>query len=162
MATLYFLEYQKRSSLEWSSVASNGLAIRTAHPATVSSTPNYDPRYNSLLGSTLSSYTKHGSHSRASDGSLPVKSSVLSTQPPHTKQQLYSREITWYPISHSGPQPKIEKNRSVIAINYRLATCIRIILILSNISVNFQETGWAEVARVLSPATWTKMIRGQT
>lgn len=114
MATLYFLEYQKRSSLEWSAVASNGmLAIRPAHPSIVSSTPNYDPRYNSLLDSTLSSYTKHGSHSRASDGSLSIKSNAFSTQAPHTKQQLYSREITWYPISHSGPQPKHEKNRFV-------------------------------------------------
>ncbi|XP_076277743.1 myelin regulatory factor homolog 1 isoform X3 [Lasioglossum baleicum] len=112
MATLYFLEYQKRSSLEWSAVASNGmLAIRPAHPSTVSSTPNYDPRYNSLSDSTLSSsFTKHGSHTRGSDGSLSIKSNVYSTQAPHTKQQLYSQEITWYPISHSGPQPKLEKN----------------------------------------------------
>lgn len=113
MATLYFLEYQKRSSLEWTAVASNGmLAIRPAHPSTASSTPNYDSRYNSLLDSTLSSlYTKHGSHNRGSDSSLSVK--TFSTQAPHTKQQLYSQEITWYPISHSGPQPKLEKNRFV-------------------------------------------------
>lgn len=113
MATLYFLEYQKRSSLEWSAVASNGmLAIRPAHPSTVSSTPNYDPRYNSLLDSTLSSsYTKHGFHNRGLDSSLSVKNNAFSTQAPHTKQQLYSQEITWYPISHSGPQSKLEKNR---------------------------------------------------
>lgn len=113
MATLYFLEYQKRSSLEWTS--SNGmLAIRPAHPSTASSTPNYDSRYNSLLDSTLSSlYTKHGSHSRGSDSSLSVRTNAFSTQAPHTKQQLYSQEITWYPISHSGPQPKLEKNRFV-------------------------------------------------
>ncbi|XP_024221034.1 myelin regulatory factor isoform X3 [Bombus vancouverensis nearcticus] len=112
MATLYFLEYQKRSSLEWTAVASNGmLAIRPVHPSTASSTPNYDPRYNSLLDSTLSSsYTKHGSHSRGLDSSLSVKTNAFSTQAPHTKQQLYSQEITWYPISHSGPQPKLEKN----------------------------------------------------
>lgn len=110
MATLYFLEYQKRSSLERSTVASKGMvAISSAHPSTASSTPNYDSRYNSLLGSTQSSYSKRGSHSRASDGSLPVKSSVPSTQAPHTKQQVYSREIL-YPISHSGSQPKSEKN----------------------------------------------------
>ncbi|KAG7214080.1 hypothetical protein KM043_001442 [Ampulex compressa] len=112
MATLYFLEYQKRSSLEWSAVASNGmLAIGPAHSPTVSTTPNYDSRYNSLLHSTLSSSnTKHGPYNRGLDGTLSAKSNALSTQPPNTKQQLYSQEITWYPISHSGPQPKLEKN----------------------------------------------------
>ncbi|XP_076390091.1 myelin regulatory factor isoform X4 [Megachile rotundata] len=112
MATLYFLEYQKRSNFEWPAVSSNGmLAIRPAHPLTISSTPNYDPRYNSLLDSTLSSlYTKHGSHSRGLDSSLSVKSNAFSTSTPHTKQQLYSHEITWYPTSHSGPQPKLDKN----------------------------------------------------
>lgn len=115
MATLYFLEYQKRSSIEWSAMASNGmLAIGPAHPPTMSTTPNYDPRYNSLLHSTLSSlYTKHGSYTRGLDGGLSVKSNSLTTPPSHTKQQLYSQEITWYPISHPGPQPKLEKNKSV-------------------------------------------------
>ncbi|XP_011136299.1 myelin regulatory factor-like protein isoform X1 [Harpegnathos saltator] len=112
MATLYFLEYQKRSSIEWSAMASNGmLAIGPAHPPTMSTTPNYDPRYNSLLHSTLASlYTKHGSYTRGLDGGLSVKSNSLTTPPSHTKQQLYSQEITWYPISHSGPQPKLDKN----------------------------------------------------
>ncbi|XP_034191121.1 myelin regulatory factor isoform X1 [Osmia lignaria lignaria] len=106
MATLYFLEYQKRSSFEWPAVSSNGmLAIRPAHPSTISSTPNYDPRYNSLLGSTLSSlYTKHGSHSRGLDSSLSVKSDAFSTSAPRTKQDYYSHEITWF---HST---KLEKN----------------------------------------------------
>lgn len=115
MATLYFLEYQKRSSIEWSAVASNGmLAIGPAHPPATSTTPNYDPRYNSLLHSTLSSlYTKHGSYTRGLDGGLSIKSNSLTTPPSHTKQQVYSQEITWYPISHPGPQPKLEKNKSV-------------------------------------------------
>lgn len=134
MATLYFLEYQKRSSLEWTAVASNGmLAIRPVHPSTASSTPNYDPRYNSLLDSTLSSsYTKHGSHSRGLDSSLSVKTNAFSTQAPHTKQQLYSQEITWYPISHSGPQPKLEKNRFVIISNFNYSLLYYLLIIIKN------------------------------
>ncbi|XP_077273443.1 uncharacterized protein LOC143903604 isoform X1 [Temnothorax americanus] len=112
MATLYFLEYQKRSSVEWSAMASNGmLAIGPAHPPTMSTTSNYEHRYNSLLHSTLSPfYTKQGSYTRELDGGLSVKSNSFTTPPPHTKQQLYSQEITWYPMSHPGPQPKHEKN----------------------------------------------------
>ncbi|XP_025266515.1 myelin regulatory factor-like protein isoform X3 [Camponotus floridanus] len=112
MATLYFLEYQKRSSIEWPTMASNGmLAIGPAHPSTVSTISNYERRYNSLLHSTLSPlYTKHGSYTRGLDGGLSVKSNSLTTPPPHTKQQLYSQEIAWYPISHPGSQPKLEKN----------------------------------------------------
>ncbi|XP_011631740.1 myelin regulatory factor-like protein isoform X1 [Pogonomyrmex barbatus] len=112
MATLYFLEYQKRSSVEWSAMASNGmLAIGPAHPPTMSTTSNYEQRYNSLLHSTLSPlYTKQGSYTRELDGGLSVKSNSFTTPPPHTKQQLYSQEITWYPMSHPGPQPKHEKN----------------------------------------------------
>ncbi|XP_011684801.1 PREDICTED: myelin regulatory factor-like protein isoform X1 [Wasmannia auropunctata] len=112
MATLYFLEYQKRSSVEWSAMASNGmLAIGPAHPPTMSTTSNYEHRYNSLLHSTLSPfYTKQGSYTRELDGGLSIKSNFLTTPPPHTKQQLYSQEITWYPMSHPGPQPKHEKN----------------------------------------------------
>lgn len=115
MATLYFLEYQKRSSVEWSAMASNGmLAIGPAHPPTMSTTSNYEHRYNSLLHSTLAPfYTKQGSYTRELDGGLSVKSNSLTTPPPHTKQQLYSQEITWYPMSHPGPQPKHEKNKSV-------------------------------------------------
>ncbi|XP_071630934.1 uncharacterized protein [Temnothorax longispinosus] len=112
MATLYFLEYQKRSSVEWSAMASNGmLAIGPAHPPTMSTTSNYEHRYNSLLHSTLSPfYTKQGSYTRELDGGLSVKSNSFTTPPPHTKHQLYSQEITWYPMSHPGPQPKHEKN----------------------------------------------------
>lgn len=115
MATLYFLEYQKRSSVEWSAMASNGmLAIGPAHPSAMSTTSNYEHRYNSLLHSTLSPfYTKQGSYTRELDGGLSVKSNSLTTPPPHTKQQLYSQEITWYPMNHPGPQPKHEKNKSV-------------------------------------------------
>lgn len=116
MATLYFLEYQKRNSNEWSpSMTSNGmLTPGSTHIPTMSTTPNYDPRYNSLLHSTLASlYTKHGSYTRGLDGGLSVKSNSLTTPPSHTKQQLYSQEITWYPISHSGPQSKLDKNKLV-------------------------------------------------
>lgn len=112
MATLYFLEYQKRSSMEWSAMASNGmLAIGPAHSPTTSTTSNYDSRHNSLLHSTLSSlYTKRGFYTRLGGG-LSVKSNSLTTPPPHTKQQLYSQEITWYPISHLDSQSKLEKNK---------------------------------------------------
>ncbi|XP_035723280.1 myelin regulatory factor-like protein isoform X7 [Vespa mandarinia] len=113
MATLYFLEYQKRSSLEWSTMASKDmLAVKPVHPAMLSTTPTYDPRLNSLLHSTISSlYTKHGPYTRGLDGGLSLKSNSLTTQTPNTKQQLYSQEITsWYPINHSGPQPKLDKN----------------------------------------------------
>ncbi|XP_066593418.1 myelin regulatory factor-like protein isoform X2 [Prorops nasuta] len=112
MATLYFLEYQKRSSVEWSAMASSGMmAIRPVHPPTLSTMPDYDPRLNSLLHSTLSPLnTRHASYTRGLDGGLTVKSNALSTPPTNTKQQLYSQEITWYPISHSGPQTKLEKN----------------------------------------------------
>lgn len=116
MATLYFLEYQKRSSLEWSTMASKDmLAVKPAHPAMLSTTPTYDPRLNSLLHSTISSlYTKHGPYTRGLDGGLSLKSNSLTTQSPNTKQQLYSQEITsWYPINHSGPQPKLDKNKYV-------------------------------------------------
>ncbi|XP_067213805.1 myelin regulatory factor-like protein isoform X4 [Linepithema humile] len=110
MATLYFLEYQKRSSIEWSTMASNGmLAIGPAHPPALSTTSNYEHRYNSLLHSTLSPlYTKRGSSTRGSDGAS-IKSNSLTTPTPHTKQQVYTQEITRYP-SHPGPQPKLEKN----------------------------------------------------
>ncbi|XP_032686078.1 myelin regulatory factor-like protein isoform X3 [Odontomachus brunneus] len=114
MATLYFLEYQKRNSnsIELPLMTNNRVSANgSPHLPTMSTTPNYDPRYNSLLHSTLASlYTKHGSYTRGLDGGLSVKSNSLTTPPSHTKQQLYSQEITWYPISHSGPQSKLDKN----------------------------------------------------
>lgn len=113
MATLYFLEYQKRSSIEWSTMASNGmLAIGPAHAPTLSTTSNYEHRYNMLLHSTLAPlYTKRGSSTRGSDGAS-INSNSLTTPTPHAKQQVYTQEITRYP-SHPGPQPKLEKNKSV-------------------------------------------------
>lgn len=158
MATLYFLEYQKRSNIEWSTMASNGmLAIGPAHPSTMSTTSNYEHRYNSLLHSTLSPlYTKHGSYTRGLDGGLSVKSNSLTTPPPHTKQQLYSQEITWYPISHPGSQPKLEKNKSVnfFYVHYKrkyviIYRFIKIIIFVIHFSANFLETGSVEMARAL-------------
>lgn len=113
MATLYFLEYQKRSSLEWSAVAGGGmLAIGPVHaPSSSPTTPGYDPRFNPLLHSTLPPpYSVHGTFTKGLNGHTTTKSNIFSTQPPHTKQQLYSQEITWYPMGHSGSQSKLEKN----------------------------------------------------
>ncbi|XP_023288931.1 myelin regulatory factor, partial [Orussus abietinus] len=112
MATLYFLEYQKRSNLEWSAVAGGGmLAIGSAHVPIAPTTPDYDPRFNPLLHSTLPPrYTRLGTYSSESDGYPAKKNDILSTQSPNTKQQLYSHEITWYPVQHSGPQSKLDKN----------------------------------------------------
>lgn len=107
MATLYFLEFQKRSSLEWSAVAGGGiLAIAPVHIPTSQSTPDYESRFNPLLYSTPSPYTRHGTFTRGIDGHTLLKN-ALSTQSPNTKQQLYSQEITWYP----GSQNKHDKNR---------------------------------------------------
>ncbi|XP_043478322.1 myelin regulatory factor isoform X1 [Leptopilina heterotoma] len=106
MATLYFLEFQKRSSLEWSAVAGGGiLAIAPVHIPTSQSTPDYESRFNPLLYSTPSPYTRHGTFTRGIDGHTLLKN-ALSTQSPNTKQQLYSQEITWYP----GSQNKHDKN----------------------------------------------------
>ncbi|XP_033223232.1 myelin regulatory factor-like protein isoform X2 [Belonocnema kinseyi] len=110
MATLYFLEYQKRSSLEWSAVAGGGiLAIAPAHIPTSKTTPVYDFRFNPLLYSTPSPHTRHGTFTRGVDGHSVLKN-ALSTQPPNPKQQLYSQEITWYPAGYPGSQNKHDKN----------------------------------------------------
>ena len=120
MATLYFLEYQKRSSLEWSAVAGTGmLAIGPVHIPTLPTTPDYDSRFNPLLDSTLSpTYTRHGLFTKDMD--VNAKGNTVSTPSPNTKQQLYSQEITWYPFGHSAPQPKPEKNRYGEFIIYSL------------------------------------------
>ncbi|XP_043289934.1 myelin regulatory factor-like protein isoform X2 [Venturia canescens] len=113
MATLYFLEYQKRSNLEWSAVAGAGmLAIGPVHVPTLPTTPQHDPRFNPRLDSTLSpSYTRHGLFTKGEmDPHIGVKGNTVSTPSPSTKEQIYTHEITWYPFGHSGPQPKPEKN----------------------------------------------------
>ncbi|XP_074097384.1 uncharacterized protein LOC141526324 isoform X1 [Cotesia typhae] len=113
MATLYFLEYQKRSNLEWSAVAAGGmLAIGTA--PTLPTTPSYDSRFNPLLHSTVSPfYTRQGLFTKTLDGHV-TKDNVMSTNAPNTKQQYYSQEITsWYPFGHSGPQAKSDKNNEL-------------------------------------------------
>lgn len=112
MATLYFLEYQKRSSLEWSAVASGGiLSIGPMRVPPMQSTPNYDPKYNANLHSTLPPYLNSDILTKGLPVKTSHKGSTLPTQPPNTKQQLYSQEITWYPVGHPGSQPKHDKNR---------------------------------------------------
>ncbi|XP_015586527.1 myelin regulatory factor isoform X4 [Cephus cinctus] len=112
MATLYFLEYQKRSSLEWTPLAGGRkLASGPSHIPNLPTTPGYDPRFNPLLHSTLPpSYTVHGTYTKGMDGYTSVRGGMISTQTPNTKQQLYSQEITWYPVGPSGPQNRFEKN----------------------------------------------------
>ncbi|XP_012263799.2 myelin regulatory factor-like protein isoform X3 [Athalia rosae] len=111
MATLYFLEYQKRSTLEWSTVAGGGMmaAIGPAHSPNSPTTPGYDPRFNPLLHSTLPPlYTALGSYTKGIGGYSSMKSSPISTQTPNTKQQLYNKETTWFP-GHTGSQQRPEK-----------------------------------------------------
>ncbi|XP_044017955.1 myelin regulatory factor-like isoform X2 [Aphidius gifuensis] len=88
MATLYFLEYQKRNNFEWTKIvgshasnsghhgsgghanSNNMLAIGPSLPTTASSSPpssssNYHSKYNDLSGSTLPTYlTKQGIFTR--------------------------------------------------------------------------------------------------
>ncbi|KAK0176222.1 hypothetical protein PV328_000377 [Microctonus aethiopoides] len=111
MATLYFLEYQKRSSLEWSAVAAGGMLAIGPTP-TLPTTPNYNSRFNPMLHSTISPfYTRQGLYTKDSNGQPTIKDYTLSTPVANTKQQIYSQEITsWYPFGHSVGQPKPEKN----------------------------------------------------
>ncbi|XP_046741510.1 myelin regulatory factor-like protein isoform X4 [Diprion similis] len=109
MATLYFLEYQKRN-YNPSPAASDGmLSVGPSRAPTVPSTPGYDPQFNPLLHSTLPpSHTSLGIYTKGSSAQAFTKSSMISTQAPLTKQQLYTKETTWYP-GHTRPQPRPEK-----------------------------------------------------
>ncbi|XP_034943768.1 myelin regulatory factor-like protein isoform X2 [Chelonus insularis] len=116
MATLYFLEYQKRNNLDWSAVAAAGGVLAKGSAPTIPTTIlTYDSRSNLLLHSTISpsQYTRQELFTKNLGGQFTsIKDNLLSTSTPNTKQQLYSQEITsWYPFGHSASQSaKSDKN----------------------------------------------------
>ncbi|XP_011494756.1 PREDICTED: myelin regulatory factor isoform X3 [Ceratosolen solmsi marchali] len=111
MASLYFLEYQKRSSMEWTAMAGSGiLAVGPSHSNTVQIPVSPDFKSKPLPRTTPPSYTRHGIHlSTILDHNTP-KNDALTTHPPNAKHHLYSQEITWYPMGHPGSPPKVDKN----------------------------------------------------
>jgi hypothetical protein len=111
MASLYFLEYQKRSSMEWTAMAGSSiLAVGPSHsnPLQVPASPDFKSK--SSPRSTSPTYTRQGLQlSTVLDNRTP-RNEALTTHPPNAKQHLYSQEIAWYPMGNSGSiPPKVEK-----------------------------------------------------
>lgn len=112
MATLYFLEYQKHTSSQWSAIAGGGmLTLGPGHSSGLSTTPGYDPQFNPLLHSTLPPpRTSIGVYMKGLAGQTSARESFISTQAPLTKQQLYTKETTWIP-GYTGTQSRPDKSR---------------------------------------------------
>ncbi|KAJ8666819.1 hypothetical protein QAD02_008481 [Eretmocerus hayati] len=126
MATLYFLEYQKRiSSMEWTSMSrgailavgpsrsseqsgmSGGGDIQISRATTQAQPPVPPPTPPSPSSSSTYDLGKNpGPYAEQLAPTLGGN----GPSTPSAKQHLYSQEITWYPIAQPGSPPKLDKN----------------------------------------------------
>ncbi|XP_031778310.1 myelin regulatory factor isoform X2 [Nasonia vitripennis] len=140
MATLHFLEYQKRNSMEWTYMADSSsiFEVGSLHLNNLQSSLRLKAESHSMTRSTSVPYLRYCTHLSTLFEHKSVKNYSPYTQPSTIKQHLHLQKIAWYPINHPGSPPKIDKK--IFVMTRELANILNFCYI-STVNVKNKQIG---------------------